>query len=177
MHLQLSNKRVVSKASNKSRTKLDPKCKMWHFNYSSSGMQNCNCVFFLRREWGFVCLIPWRKPCLVIITAARLENHFIVCKRSLQMSQFSGQIYNISWSNKSCILVLQLKCFWVDVVNLSLKIQGVQTSLGSKAHLFDLSFSILTFSTNFCPFKKDLSGNTVWPQASGFQKLAKMNNF
>ena len=30
--------------------------------------------------------------------------------------------------------------------------------------------SILAFSTNFCPFKSDLSGNTVWPQTSGFQK-------
>jgi len=37
--------------------------------------------------------------------------------------------------------------------------------------------SILAFSTNFCPFKTDLSGNTVWPQASGFQKLAKMHHF
>ena len=25
-----------------------------------------------------------------------------------------------------------------------------------------LSFSILAFSTNFCPIKSDLSGNTVW---------------
>ena len=38
-----------------------------------------------------------------------------------------------------------------------------------------LSFSILAFSTNFCPIKSDLSGNTVWPQASGFQKLTKMD--
>ena len=46
-------KRVVSKASNKSRTKLDPKCKMWHFNYrSSGGMQNCNCGFFSWDENG-----------------------------------------------------------------------------------------------------------------------------
>ena len=36
---------------------------------------------------------------------------------------------------------------------------------------------ILAFSINFCPFKTDLSGNTVWPQASGFQKLAKMDHF
>ena len=36
---------------------------------------------------------------------------------------------------------------------------------------------ILAFSTNFCPIKTDLSGNTVWPQASGFQKLAKMDHF
>ena len=35
----------------------------------------------------------------------------------------------------------------------------------------------MAFFTNFCPIKIDLSGNTVWPQASGFQKLAKMNHF
>ena len=39
------------------------------------------------------------------------------------------------------------------------------------------SIWILAFSTNFCPIKTDLSGNTVWPQASGFQKLAKMDHF
>ena len=35
-----------------------------------------------------------------------------------------------------------------------------------------LNFWILTFSTDFSPIKTDLSGNTIWPQASGFQKLA-----
>ena len=40
-----------------------------------------------------------------------------------------------------------------------------------------LNFWILAISTNFCPIKIDLSGNTVWPQASGFQKLAKMDHF
>ena len=40
-----------------------------------------------------------------------------------------------------------------------------------------LNFMILAFSTNFCPIKTDLSGNTVWPQALGFQKLAKMDHF
>ena len=40
-----------------------------------------------------------------------------------------------------------------------------------------LIFLILAFSTNFCPIKIDLSGNTVWPQASDFQKLAKMEHF
>ena len=29
---------------------------------------------------------------------------------------------------------------------------------------------ILTFSTNFCLIKSDLSGNTVWPQVSGYLK-------
>ena len=36
---------------------------------------------------------------------------------------------------------------------------------------------ILAFSTNFCFIKSDLSGNTVWPQASSFQKLAKIDHF
>ena len=40
-----------------------------------------------------------------------------------------------------------------------------------------LNFCFLAFSTNFCPIKTDLSGNTVWPQASGCQKLAKMDHF
>ena len=40
-----------------------------------------------------------------------------------------------------------------------------------------LNFGILAFSNNFCPIKTDLPGNTVWPQASGFQKLAKMDHF
>ena len=35
----------------------------------------------------------------------------------------------------------------------------------------------VAFSTNFLPFKTDLSGNTFWPQASGFQKLAKIYQF
>ena len=33
------------------------------------------------------------------------------------------------------------------------------------------------FHNFFCPFKNDLSGNTVWPQASGFQKVAKIDHF
>ena len=32
-----------------------------------------------------------------------------------------------------------------------------------------LNFWILAFSTNFWPIKSDLSGNTVWPQASVFK--------
>ena len=35
-------------------------------------------------------------------------------------------------------------------------------------------FSILAFSTNFCPIKVDLSGNTVWPQTTGFKILPKL---
>ena len=40
-----------------------------------------------------------------------------------------------------------------------------------------LTFSILAFSANLGHIKSDLSGNTVSPQASGFQKLVKMDHF
>ena len=40
--------------------------------------------------------------------------------------------------------------------------------------IFD--FSILAFSTRFCFIKSDMSGNTVWSQASGFQKLTKIDD-
>ena len=37
-----------------------------------------------------------------------------------------------------------------------------------------LNFGIFA---NFCPIKADLSGNTVWEQALGFHKLAKIDHF
>ena len=40
-----------------------------------------------------------------------------------------------------------------------------------------LNFWICAFPTNFCHIESDLSGNTVWPQASGFQKLVKLDHF
>ena len=50
--------------------------------------------------------------------------------------------------------------------------------------MLHFNFWIFPFSTNFCPIKIDLSGNTVWPQASGFKKtrqnwpfLAVLMNF
>ena len=40
-----------------------------------------------------------------------------------------------------------------------------------------LSFEFWRFSPFFCSIKSDLSGNTVWPLTSGFQKLAKIDHF
>ena len=42
------------------------------------------------------------------------------------------------------------------------------------SHLNFFSFGIFY---QFCPIKTDLSGNALWPQASGFQKLGKMDHF
>ena len=40
-----------------------------------------------------------------------------------------------------------------------------------------LDFSILAFYNNFCSFKTNLSGNTVWPQTSSFQKTRQIDFF
>ena len=58
--------------------------------------------------------------------------------------------------------------------NMQLKPPHIVYKLLKMSHL---NFWVLAFSTNFCPIKTDLSGNTIWPQASGFQKLAKMIHF
>ena len=42
------------------------------------------------------------------------------------------------------------------------------------SHLIFSNFGIFY---QFFPIKTDLSGNTVWPQAVGFQKLAKINHY
>ena len=39
------------------------------------------------------------------------------------------------------------------------------------------TFSILAFSTDFCPYEMDMSGTTVSLQASAFLKLAKLDFF
>ena len=41
----------------------------------------------------------------------------------------------------------------------------------------NVAFEFFNFPRiNFCPIQRDLSGNTVWPQATGFQKLVKMDH-
>ena len=44
-------------------------------------------------------------------------------------------------------------------------------------NILHLNSLILAFFTNFYPIKIDMSGNTDWPQATGFQKLAKLDHF
>ena len=40
-----------------------------------------------------------------------------------------------------------------------------------------LTFPLLAFSTNFCPFKSDLSGTTFWLQASDFKNSPTLTIF
>ena len=45
---------------------------------------------------------------------------------------------------------------------------------GKLLKMSHLKFSILASSTNFCPFRTDLSGNAIWPQASDFYNFTKL---
>ena len=80
------------------------------------------------------------------------------------------------WTN----IALRWQLWWWFPVSLSDQIHTQIIYLHSvwkSPKMSHLNCSILAFSTIFWPIKTDLSGNTVWPQASGFQKLAKMDNF
>ena len=75
-------------------------------------------------------------------------------------------------SNKSVSFDIDFPCNLI--INLVFNIEHIVWKILKMSHL---NFSILAFSINFCPIKIDLSGNTVWPHASGFQKLVKMDHF
>ena len=84
----------------------------------------------------------------------------------------------LGWSNLNKLLniimsLLSQKMILTDNDNANYQRHNVWKS----PKMSHLNFWILAFSTNFCPIKIDLSGNTVWPQASGFQKLAKLTIF
>ena len=66
------------------------------------------------------------------------------------------------------------KISWFPLIKNTKLLSHIAWKLLKMSHL---NFWILAFSTNFCPITTDLPGNTVWPQASYFQKLAKMDHF
>ena len=67
--------------------------------------------------------------------------------------------------------------WWTPSSKLNVNLHCASNSVWKLLKMSHLNFLILVFSTNFCPIKTDLSGNTIWPQASDFQKLAKIDHF
>ena len=56
------------------------------------------------------------------------------------------------------------------------QIRVIQSQISDQKCLIWI-FAFWHFSQIFGPIKTDLSGNNVWPQASAFQKLVKIDNF
>ena len=91
-----------------------------------------------------------------------------------------------------CMLPNKMTFNRSDFLDLVEKRGSAEISFGSHLQLIEINsqgtvfenhpkrhiciFSILAFSTNF-RIKINLSGNSVWPQALGFQKLAKLDHF
>ena len=75
------------------------------------------------------------------------------------------QKFMICWSNRG-----QENCLFISYFTIRTLFKNY-----SKCRMW--VFGNLAFSTNFFPIKTNMSGNTVCPQASGFQKLAKMDHF
>ena len=117
----------------------------------------------------------WRLRLLVVV--ASLTNCF--------SRQLSTRLtwFQIRVTRRGNLLIFTQ--WWITPKNISTeKLLRCQKLDDYKVHsvwkllkMSHLNFSILASFTNFCPIKSDLSGNTVWPQVSGFQKLAKLDHF
>ena len=101
----------------------------------------------------------------------------ITRKVSFNMASEASYIYILS--GQKLLKKVKNSQFWRVFENLSTGCS--QTVLPDRSLLIkNVSFEvywIFAFSTNFCHIKNDMSGNTVWPQAIGFQKIAKFLAF
>ena len=95
------------------------------------------------------------KSTMSYLFASYYMYYFTVCENRSKKSHLT------KWREKRALWFTLLK--------------GIVFKTHSKCRIW--IFGILAFSTNFCPIKTDTCGNTIWPQASAFQKLAKMDHF
>ena len=99
------------------------------------------------------------------LRAKRAMVTFWVDKSSFKlpkMSQFSEFLK--TWSLLSNSVSRQVSCNRL-VIAQCLKITE------------NVAFDLSNFGINFVLFKSDMSESTIWPQALGFQKIAKLNHF
>ena len=95
---------------------------------------------------------------------SKMKSRWLSLSIILEKSQF---FFRKHFMTKTWFLRLEIESWLQKICSLCLK----------KPNMSHLSFSILTFSTNFCPIKIELPGYTVRLQASGFQKIVKMDHF
>ena len=95
-----------------------------------------------------------------------LHNYYSTASRFSSCIDVAIQTFSKGYF-QDLLDILYLEDFWVAFAHNVWKLLKIS----------HLNFLILALSTNFCPIKTDLSGNTVWQQDSAFQKLFKMDNF
>ena len=116
----------------------------------------------------------YRRRCLGFWDRKMWEEAFFKCLREKQgtptkMSQFLRHLCLVSY-RKLMVVQYQKLPLKISTFRIFFKREHIVWKILKILHL---NFWILAFSTNFCPIKTDLSGNTVWPQASGFQNSPK----
>ena len=161
----------------KHRTTKPRKKKTMQFFYSST--------YYPWSKWVSLklvqnCLSTCKYRCILLfcflnIFVTPFEPRFI--RVSSHNKKMQMQIFGKTMQTKNSPGQLSLLFFCFE--SFSCNVLFLKIHLSTMKITQNVAFKFLNFgiSTNFCPFKTDLSGNTVWPQASGFQKLAKMHHF
>ena len=119
------------------------------------------------RRFNYVChfwLNEWRDEYLLIEAKVTTDS----------LIMFLTQVWILNTCASSFII-------FDETILIILQVYVTDAFISIRSHCLKIAQSVafesLTFSINFCPIKIDLSGNTVWPQASGFEKLTQMDLF
>ena len=118
-------------------------------------------------------LISIFSSCHVIQSKIQVVTNICAVKKEFWILQLVGKI---SYFFRCLLFLLPKKwpedfysifgCYWFPKIALCLKITQ------------NVAFEFFNYGIfhQFCPIKVNLSGNTVWPQATGFQNIAKIDH-
>ena len=163
---------------------------IWQKLVENAKIKNSNTrlwVIFKQCEFGlFLGILIKFVICWIMFTLGVLAHHWLhhfvaFYSTKLQRCRLLRLLRGEHKSNVKRNITLEVK--WGKCIRIWKQNKVNVCLLFSKIILWKLlkmlqfNFWVLAFSTNFCPAKTYLSGNPVWLQASGFQKLAKMDHF
>ena len=126
------------------------------------------------------------QTCQEIMNQLSIHSLFQMCQMEKDRQQHQQRFLFFTFQFPPCIVDCR-KAYYVEQVAIKqmvwaqLKALYVCILLFFHIHMHTLfenysKYRIFwAFSTNICPIKTDLSDDTVWPQASGFQKLATLH--
>ena len=148
--------------------------------------------FALTTQFLLLCFVRKWRPSYwanTIRTSKRKSREVVSTKNSFKFCKSKFK----SFQTQSSYQEIEM-CIWIPCVSFTISGMNCQLQILFQLFLYmkmftalhivwkllkmsRLNFGTLAISTNFCPITIDLWGNTVWPQASGFQKLVKMDHF
>ena len=138
--------------------------------------------FFLMTNWRIFSLFFAENTGKLQIHHVQVPDPFILGSSSDLFCNYSwtgGEresrpIYSIKWYKESAEF-FRWVCQWHQ--KHKCHVQKMLTHLTTTAHCLKITQNVAFEFLNFGIFHQFLSGNTVWPQVSGFQNLAQMDHF